>query len=159
MATNDWRRTEDGHWVRELDPHWEVQDERRTEPYVMRVFRRSEDRYRWEVWRTGALVQSGFTADLASAQHAAREALETSGAAPKRRYAPDAPSPEDVEPPSTGSRLLRFLAVAVLGLNLGFQVHEFYGTGENIAQLVVAVTALVSVTILIYNARFIRPPA
>ena len=154
----DWRRTEDGHWTRDLAPHWEPRGEGSPEPYVMRVFQRAEDRFRWEVWRTGALVQSGFEGDLATAQQAARESLETTGAAPKRRYAPQATAPEAAQPPTPFSRGLRFVAVVTLGLNLGFQVHRFYANGDNVASLVVAVTALVSVTILVYNARFIRPP-
>ena len=157
--TRDWNRTEDGHWVRELRPHWEGPASDSPDPYVMRVYQRDERRYRWEVWRSSALVQSGFTPTLKSAQIATREALETSGVAPKRRLAGPGPRPEDAQPISTGSRSLRFFAVAVLGLNLGFQVHHFYGTGDNVAELVVAVTALISVTILTYNARFIRPPS
>jgi hypothetical protein len=155
--TRDWQRTEDGHWIRELTPHWEGPASAGPSPYVMRVYQRDEDRYRWEVWRGGALVQSGFTPTLKSAQSATREALETSGVAPKRRLAGARPRPEDAQPPSTSARSLQFFAVAVLGLNLGFQVHHFYGTGDNVAELVVAVTALVSVSILTYNARFIRP--
>lgn len=151
-----WQRTEDGHWLRELSPHWELPTDGAVEPYKMRVFQRAEDRYRWEVWRAGTLVQSGFMGTLSDAQSACRSALETSGTAPKRRYAPGR-RPEDIQPTSTGSRVLRFVAVSVLGLNLGYQVHQSWSGADNIPELVVAVTALVSVTILVYNARFIRP--
>ncbi len=152
----DWTQHADGHWSHQLAPHWEaVPEDYAPAPYVLRVFPSGSEHYRWEVLRSDGVLQSGIANRLDEAKRAARDSLETSGVAPRRRYAQARDEAVQGETSKTRKHA-RAIAVILLSLNLAMQLYDYIVAGGNTTELLVGLTALMSVLVLVYNAHYIR---